>query len=155
MKEKKVSWVEIEDLCKCIKEKCGYKPDIVIGIARGGLVPLRLLSNYFPNAPVGIIGVKRYKEKEGGEARFYGGLSIDVKDKDILLVDDVCDEGITIYEVKNLILSKGAKSICTATLHYKKNGFYKPDIYGKEVDPGIWIKYPWENKKRLEQVVES
>lgn len=146
MKEEYIGWSELEILVEELADKIDYEPDVLIGIARGGLVPLRLLSNYFPKIPVGIIGINRYEEKDAGETRFYGELSIDVKDKNVLLIDDVCDKGVTLHEAKRCILNKGAKSIYSVTLHYKKSKFYKPNVYCKEVDSDIWINYPWHKK---------
>ncbi|HEU13225.1 MAG TPA: phosphoribosyltransferase, partial [Euryarchaeota archaeon] len=43
-----VSWRNIEDWVSTVIEKIesdGYKPEIIVGLARGGLVPARLISD--------------------------------------------------------------------------------------------------------------
>ena len=49
----KVSWEEVENLVAKIAQKMmvdDYKPDIIVTILRGGIVPTRLICNYFKKA---------------------------------------------------------------------------------------------------------
>ena len=57
MADKKVyySWQEIEDMTSDIAQQIavdndGFKPDYVVGLTRGGLIPATMLSHYFRSA---------------------------------------------------------------------------------------------------------
>jgi hypoxanthine phosphoribosyltransferase len=93
----------------------GYKPDYVVGITRGGLLPALLISQYY-NIPMETLrvslrdhsqqecnawmsedafGCVAYEEKERVKSRW------DItKRKNILIVDDINDTGETIKWIK-------------------------------------------------------
>lgn len=108
-----VSWDDInilvEDLCNTIASS-GVQIKSITGIERGGLIPAVMISHKL-NIP--------YVTKIN---------------KDTLVVDDICDTGVTL---KNIVAGY------TATLHYKKTAVTTPDFYAKEVGTE-WIVYPWE-----------
>lgn len=49
-----------------------------------------------------------------------------IKDKDIYVIDDVLDEGLTLLAIKNFLLNNGAKSCKIAVLVDKNTGVKKP-----------------------------
>jgi hypoxanthine phosphoribosyltransferase len=59
----------------------------------------------------------------------------------ILCVDDICDTGITLAEIKSR-LDRAKKKAVFATLFYKQNQLFKPDYCVEETDR--WICFPWE-----------
>ena len=86
-----LTWEEVDDLVNILKQKVlDELPEIgsVMGIARGGLIPAVMLSHK--------LGVP------------YTNLV----DPNTLVVDDICDSGVTIKE---------APGLYTATLHYKES----------------------------------
>jgi hypoxanthine phosphoribosyltransferase len=153
------SWREIasysKQLCKRIKKE--YRPEVLIGISRGGLVPVRLFSDYLDNHTVGIIRVVFYKginEREK-EPKIEQPLSLDIRDKRVLLVDDVADTGHSLKVAIEYIKSLGPKEVKVACIHYKPNSIFKPEYYAEETDK--WIDYPWEHeetKKKLKALRE-
>lgn len=59
-----------------------------------------------------------------------------VKDKIVLVVDDILDEGVTLNAVKNNLIEMGAKKVLVAVLFDKKIDKIKPikaDFFGLEV----------------------
>jgi hypoxanthine phosphoribosyltransferase len=38
---------------------------------------------------------------------------------------------------------RGAASVVTAALHYKKTSIFKPDFFIEQMDEWQWIVYPW------------
>lgn len=143
-----LSWQSADAMCaKLAKQvKRSFRPDVLVGISRGGLVPLRLLSDYLSVPDVGVVGVKFYTAP--GKAKAFPvvvqKLNVSVKGKKVLIVDDVADSGKTLSLVVQIVRKKGAKVVKTATLHYKKSAISKPDFYLKETSS--WIVYPWEKK---------
>ncbi len=146
----KPSWDEIEEMTKKLTEKIKksrFKFDWIVGISRGGLVPARLLSDYFDCPRVAIMRVEFYESvgKTKDFPRITQPLQVSVKEKNVLLVDDVADTGRSLVVAKDHIKRKGAKEIMIATLHYKPISIFKPDFYIEETS--AWIIYPWERKE--------
>lgn len=59
-----------------------------------------------------------------------------VKDRDVLVIDDILDEGITLAAIKERVLSLGAKSCMVAVLAEKQHDRKKPvqaDYIGMQV----------------------
>ena len=112
-----LTWEEVDDLVNILKQKVlDELPEIgsVMGIARGGLIPAVMLSHK--------LGVP------------YTNLV----DPNTLVVDDICDSGVTIKE---------APGSYTATLHYKSSAIVKPSVYASLLlNESQWLVYPWENE---------
>lgn len=58
--------------------------------------------------------------KAAGKPVVIDSLKLDIKDQDVLLVDDILDTGNTLSAVKELLLAKGAASVKTCVLLDKK-----------------------------------
>ena len=63
MEFKWLSWDDTVKLCENLSKKVKeYNPDILVGVSRGGLVPLRLLSDITGIKKVGVLGIEFYKK---------------------------------------------------------------------------------------------
>ena len=141
------SWEDVERLCESVAEqvrRSGFKPDLIVAIARGGFPPARLISDILDVRRVASITVEYYRAVGETEARpkVIFPLNADVEGKRVLLVDDVADTGHSLKLVRDLLLEKGAREVRVATLHYKPWSILKPDYYGEETT--AWIIYAWE-----------
>ena len=104
-----------------------------------------LLSDFLSNNNLFIIGARLYKEVETPGEELEITQDVDekfVKDKKVLLVDDLVDTGITMLGVVRHIKAKGATEVRTATLHYKPWSKIKPDYFIEETNK--WIIYSKE-----------
>jgi hypoxanthine phosphoribosyltransferase len=148
-----LEWKDIEELVEGLADKMdGFNPDVLIGISRGGLVPVRLLSDYLNNPNVAIFRIEFYKGigQTNEKPEITHPLTIDVKGKKVLIVDDVSDSGKSLIVAKEYIEKLGAKEVRIATLHYKPRSSFKPDYYVGETD--AWIVYPWEKKEAKREI---
>lgn len=69
--------------------------------------------------------------------------------KQILIVDDLCDEGITLQGLTKRLYKKfhiGAVQFYTATLFCKKRSAFRPDYVGEHCG-NEWLVFPWETDK--------
>lgn len=93
---------------------------------------------------VEFIKVRTYTGRTStGEFSEVFGLT-DVKDKDILLIDDIVDTGFTLFELKKYLLSSGAKSVKIACFLSKPECCKKElyvDFVGKEVSNEFLVGY--------------
>jgi len=127
----------------------GYKPDLVVGLVRGGMVPAIHVSHYFD---VPMMAFKySLRDHPGKDA--VGKLTSELwMGRNVLIVDDICDEGHTLHDIYTEINMfdplVAASCVKTAVLqHNLGSGLFTPDFCGEEinkVEKPEWIVYPWE-----------
>ncbi|MEZ0289716.1 MAG: phosphoribosyltransferase [Sulfolobales archaeon] len=129
-----------------------YIPDSIIGVFRNGWIIGRLIGDLLGVDEIGGIGIKFYKSI--GETRerplVTSGPTTNVRDKKILLVDDVSDSGRTLQVAIELTRLFGAREVRTATLYIKKRTMLIPDYYYDETDK--WIIFPWEYGETIREL---
>ncbi|MHA1582996.1 MAG: phosphoribosyltransferase [Candidatus Baldrarchaeia archaeon] len=151
-------WDDVYELTLKVAEKImksGFSPDILVGIARGGWIVARLLSDFLDNSNVTSIRIEFYKgvAETGEKPQITQPLIIDVKDKNVLICDDVADTGHSLIVAVKHIKERGAKEVKVATLHLKPWSSYKPDYFVVETD--AWIIYPWEIRETISKLVSK
>ena len=152
----RISWEEGAKLCEELVRKTGdYKPDVLIGVSRGGLVPLRIFSDVLDIRKIGVLGIQFYKKI--GETRDFPEITHDmplnINGKKVLIIDDVADTGKSLIAAKEYIEKKGASEIRTATLHYKPTSEIKPDYFIGTTTK--WVVYPWERHEVDRELAEG
>ncbi|MEW6328863.1 MAG: phosphoribosyltransferase [Candidatus Micrarchaeota archaeon] len=143
----KIEWKDMEGMCRKLGAlilASGFKPDIIVGIARGGWIPARLLSDYLHNKNITSMRVEFYVgvDKRARKPIVSQEVSVSLRGKRVLLVDDVSDTGESLLVARKNLRAKGAKQIRVATLHYKPRSKFKPDYFVGT--SSAWIVYPWE-----------
>ncbi len=140
-----ISWAEYGNLAEALAEKVrstGKAFDLVIGIARGGIPVAMVVSDHL-EVKIDIINVKSYSGiAERGSPQILSTLTESVKDKSVLLVDDLVDQGDTMSMVKRFLSEQGPKTLETAVLFKKPWSKTEPDYYLEVVDK--WIVFPFE-----------
>jgi len=127
-----LSWDDIKDVIEKLAEKINNlekKPFYIYGVPRGGAIPSVWLSH-----KTGI----DYYQLNSAQISKTADLS------HILIVDDICDSGETIKNLK-----ENFPKCQIATLYYKETAIDKPDIYG-EISTYDWLYFPWENQQSSE-----
>jgi len=155
---KLVTWNEIVDwswgLAEIIK-RSGYRPDVIVGIARGGLVPARLLCDFLGVENFLSIQSQHWTEaaKKEQKALIKFPYKVDLSGMKVLLVDDIVDTGDSMALAKEYILENWHPSeVRTAALQWISTvAKIKPDYYYMEVREWVWFQYPWT---RLEDVTQ-
>jgi len=140
-------WSEIYDACIELADqikRSGFNPEIIVGVARGGWIPARILSDLLGNTYVASIRVEFYKGvgETAKKPIVSQQVSTSVEGKRVLVVDDVADTGESLTKVRQDLLSRGASQVKIATLHYKPKSILRPDFYVRETS--AWIVYPHE-----------
>lgn len=142
-----VSWDEAYRLSKLLAQKIkrsGFKPDIVIGIARGGLVPARIVCDFLLLRDLAAIKVEHWGiAATMGKAKLKFPLPVDISGKKVLVVDDVVDTGETYAVTMEHIKEKNPSEARSAVLHYKSCSTYVPDYWAEKQVAWKWIIYPW------------
>ena len=141
-------------LASLVKES-GYKIDIAVAIARGGLVPARILSDYLSIRDLTTIKVEHWgitaTPSEKAVIKF--PLCADIKDKNVLLIDDTTDTGDTLRVSIEYLKSLTPREIRTATLIHKTRSEVTPDYFVRKVVKWKWIIFPWHVWEDLTEFV--
>ena len=145
----------------------GYKPDMLIGIMRGGAPIIDVLSRIF-KLKCAYLAVESYSgkglEDQQGELVFSREMSSTVQDMrgNILLCDDLSDTGVTLNRSINWLkkyppLKGNIKDIKTAVLWKKKDSTFEPDFCAQKLKDNPWIVQPFEKYEevRIEQLKEK
>lgn len=137
----------------------GFKPDLLIGIMRGGAPIIDVLSRVF-KTKCAYLAVESYSgeniEDQQGELIFSRELSSTVQNMsgNILLCDDLSDTGVTLTRsiewLKNYKqLKNKIKSIKTAVLWKKADSTFEPDYCAQRLNDNPWIVQPFEKYEEI------
>lgn len=149
-----ISWDDVEKLVWDIYLdliKTDYDPDVVIAVARGGLVPARILLDYLQKKYICTFQMGHLEGDAADPEKpmlIYPLPEIDLTDKKVLVVDDISDEGMTMEAVVNYMGSR-VGDIKTAVLVSKSDSRFKADFCPKEIDEWRWVLFPWSKHEDL------
>ena len=143
-----ISWNRFYRLCAILHERIvatGFRPDIIVAIARGGYMPGRVLADFFDLMDLAAVKIEHYHGlRKSRQAVVRHPLRADITDRHVLVVDDVSDSGDSFEAALRHINECGdPASLRTAVLHHKQTSSYVPDFYATRVLRWRWIIYPW------------
>ena len=148
-----LEWAEVgpatRELAETINED-GFQPDLILAIARGGLIIAASLGY--------ALGVKNTWTMN---VEFYTGVNerlelpiilppvpelVDLEDAKILIADDVADTGATLSLVKEFCGPRVGE-VRIATLYEKSHSAVKCEYVWRRTDR--WIVFPWSAQSAL------
>lgn len=140
-----ISWSEYGNLAEALAEKVradGRHYDLVVGIARGG-IPVAMVVSDRLNVKIDFVNVKSYNDiGKRTPPRILSTLVEGVEGKDVLLVDDLVDQGDTMAFLTKYLMGQKPKSLQTAVMFKKPWSRTEPDYYLESVTE--WIVFPFE-----------
>ena len=123
------------ELAKKIKKK--YKPEKLILISRGGLIPGSIIANYLGIQDVDVIALKTYADrKRSKEIKVYKRIK---SEKKLVVIDDLVDSGETAKIVKEMM--PNSKFV---VLYEKTSGKKQADLHLYDFKDSDWLVFPWE-----------
>lgn len=155
-----ITWYEAGRLARALAHKIiesGFKPDIVVGIARGGLVPARMICDFLIQNDLVTIRTEHWGIATNlGKARIKYSLpaEVDIFGKRILVVDDVADTGDSFSVIMDYLGEKKPIEIKTAVLQYKTSSSVIPDYWSEKLNEWNWVIYPWAFYEDLAGFIE-
>jgi hypoxanthine phosphoribosyltransferase len=142
-----LGWLEFGDAARQLARsvlESGYEADVVIAIARGGLLLAGAISYALGIKACGSLNVEFYTGvgERLPEPVVLPPLLDDaaLRHKRVLLVDDVSDSGRTLALVVDLIAASGA-DVRTVCLYSKPRTVLEPDFVWRRTDR--WVTFPW------------
>ena len=152
------TWKQIYNMLLNLAEKIrknGFKPDIIVGVSRGGWPPARVLSDLLGNPNLANVKAEFYLgvAETKGEPTLTQPVSTNVASRKVLIVDEVADSGKSLKLVKEHVIKEGACEVKIVTIYYKPWSIVIPDYYEKETSR--WIVFPWEIKETIRKIVKK
>ncbi len=137
----------VERLASEIDQHYGSeRPLTVIAVMTGSLVLFAdLIRRLSMPQRVGVIQASSYRGgTKSGELVVDAKMLIDVKDRDVLLVDDIFDTGKTLDRLTAMLRQMGAKTASTAVLLHKKRPHeveMRPDFVAFDIPDEFVVGY--------------
>lgn len=112
---------------------------IFIGVLNGAFMfASDLLKNIHLDCEVSFVKINSYKgTSSSGKVHELIGLTTDIKDKHIVILEDIVDTGLTLSKLYSMIEMHEPKSLEVATLLFKPTAFKgnkKPQYVGIEIE---------------------
>ena len=122
----------------------GFVPEVVVAIARGGLLPAGSVAYGLGVKNCGALNVEFYTGigtvldapevlRPALDTEYLGG-------RKVLLVDDVADSGRTLALAVKMLRERGA-DMRSVVIYTKPTTIIQPDYSWKETS--LWIDFPW------------
>jgi hypoxanthine phosphoribosyltransferase len=142
-----MSWALFDKLAKNVAVKIkenGFKPDFMVGLARGGWVLSRVLCDYLGVKDLVSLKVEHWgvTATPDGRAQIKYPFDIDLTGRNVLVVDDITDTGESMIIAEEYVQSMNPASIKTAALRHIEGSKFTPDYYG-DVISWRWVVFPW------------
>ncbi|MCX8154109.1 MAG: phosphoribosyltransferase, partial [Candidatus Bathyarchaeota archaeon] len=134
--------------------RSGFKPEVIVGISKGGWIPARVLSDLLAIQVLATVQVEFYLDiaKPSTEPILKHEVTAKVTGRKVLLVDDIADTGKTLRLARAHILHQGAIEVRIATLYKKPGSTITPDYY--EAETNVWVIFPWEIKETISKIIQ-
>jgi len=150
------TWDEIYECLLSLADEIrggGFRPDVIVGVSRGGWPPARVMSDLLENPETANVKTEFYQgvAETKGDPIITQPVSVSVKRKKVLVMDDVADSGKSLRLVKSHLRENGAAEVKIATIYYKPWSVIIPDYYKKETRS--WIIFPWERKETVRNII--
>jgi len=122
----------------------GFRPDFMVGLARGGWVLARVLCDFLGVKDLISLKVEHWgiTATPDGEAKIKYPFNIDLTGRRVLVVDDIADTGKSLIVATDYVRKLNPSEVKTATLILLKGSKFKPDFYGDE-QTWRWVIFPW------------
>jgi xanthine phosphoribosyltransferase len=139
-------------------EADSWKPDFLVGIGRGGLVPAAFLSHRLDIAMLSV-------DISSGEAGFADELLVKLAAKidagrRLLIIDDINDSGGTILALRSAIEEKAGngQQLRVAVLIDNVRSRAVAEYCARRIDRDDdkrWFVFPWEAVARREELIDE
>ena len=94
---------KVQELAQKIDHEYGDKEIVTIGILRGAIFFMAdILRAFKVKLVMDVMSVSSYGEKDitsSGQVKILNDIMINIKDRDVLIIEDIIDTGLTLYPV--------------------------------------------------------
>lgn len=151
---------EVYELCYQLAlkiKKEGYEPDVVVAIARGGFPVARYICDFLGLSELASTRIKHYSAgpKQNEKADLKNPLNAEVRDRNVLIIDDINDTGNTLKVAVKYIDSLQPKNIKVGVLQEKEGSDFKADFVAEVMKEWRWVTYPWAMVEDMKEFLKK
>lgn len=137
---------KISEIASEINDKYKEEELVVIGILKGAFIVVSDLAKKLQlDVTFDFMSIKSYYGSESsGQIKIVKDLEYDIADKNVLIVEDIYDTGLTLSNLKKLLESRNPKSIEIFCMFVKKDVAEDPieiNYSGFEIGPEFVVGY--------------
>jgi hypoxanthine phosphoribosyltransferase len=134
-----VEWPLFGELCRSLALKVwrDYQPDLVVGIARAGVIPGAVTASILQ---CDFASLTLRRSAEGEAPALISRPTLSPRGRTVLLVDATCASGDTMRLALSVMKEEGAKKVRCAVAF--KTGEFQPDFFGLQSSNIIIL--PWD-----------
>lgn len=142
-----MSWDLFNELAKTVANKMAaenYRPDFMVGLARGGWVLSRVLCDYLGIKDLVSLKVEHWgvTATPDGKAKIKFPIKVDLTGRNVIVVDDITDTGESMKVAIEYIKTLNPETVRTAALRNIQGSSFTPDYFGDEIT-WRWVVFPW------------
>ena len=141
-----LTWEVFGELCRALALTVSrhYQPDLVIGIAKAGVIPGAVIASILRCDFYSIkISRRSGTELVHDEPRILSAAPPQAAGKRVLIVDEICTTGETLRMATAAVRAVRPAEVRTAT-SFAKVGHNRPNYYAVETD--ALVIFPWDRK---------
>lgn len=126
---------------------------VIIGVMKGAFVFMADLARELgPAFEVDFMQAASYGDREtpSEEVRITSDISVEIKDRDVIVVEGIIDRGNTARAVIRHLEKKGPSSIrlCTLLLRKSHSHGLRVDYIGRQIDGGFVVGYGMDHREK-------
>lgn len=137
---------KVSELAELINNDYAGNPPLLVGILKGCIYFLADLSRQLHgHCAIDFMAIESYDgESSTGAVKIRMDLATNIEGRDVLIVEDIVDTGMTLSYVAELLMSRKPRSLRVVTLLFKPGSFKgscKPDFIGFEIPNEFVVGY--------------
>lgn len=137
---------KIQSLGKTLNETYAGKEVVFLAVLNGAFMfTSDLMKQLNLDCEISFVKMSSYQgTKTTGKVEELIGLNTDIRDKHVIIIEDIVDTGHTINKINSLLDGKGAESVSVCTLLYKPDAFKgesKPEFVGFSIPNAFVVGY--------------
>ena len=148
---------KISEISNEINKKYKGEELVVIGILKGAFIVMSDLAKQLQvDVTFDFMSIKSYYGSESsGQIKIVKELEYDISNKNVLIVEDIFDTGLTLSSLKKLLESRNPKSIEIFCMFFKKGVSRDPieiNYTGFEIGPEFVVGYGLDYNGRYREL---
>ena len=141
------NWDYMDNLCRRVAKQImddKFEPDLIIALAKGGWFAGKVLCDILGLEDLISLRIEHYKGIQEKDVIIKQTIPKEsVNGKNVLIVDDIANTGMSIRKAKEYIESLNVSEARTATLLLLGSSKFIPDYFGEYIEEQVWIIFPW------------
>ena len=141
------NWEYMDNLCRRVARQVmddKFEPDLIIALAKGGWFAGKVLCDILGLEELISLRIEHYRGIQERDVIIKQTISKEsVNGKNVLIVDDIANTGMSIRKAKEYIESLNVSEARTATLLLLGSSKFIPEYFGEYIEEQVWVIFPW------------